>query len=142
MKSSSSSECGVSAPTIWADGTPPATASSTGAHVTPLFWLRHNPPQLDWFGGWWWPPYDVDPDSPICKSAAVAYEAVLNEPAKYYGFTAVDDATFLNQAGIPTITLGPGSIELAHTANEYIEIKDLLDAAKIYALTIVDWCGV
>ena len=72
----------------------------------------------------------------------MAYEAVLNEPAKYYGFTAVDDATFLNQAGIPTITLGPGSIELAHTANEYIEIKDLLDAAKIYALTIVDWCGV
>lgn len=105
-------------------------------------WLRNNPPQLDWFGGWWWPPYDIDPESPICKSAAVAYEAVLNEPAKYYGFTAVDDATFLNQAGIPTITLGPSSVELAHTANEYIEIKDLLDAAKIYALTIVDWCGV
>jgi len=105
-------------------------------------WLRENPPAMDWSGGWWWPPYDVPKDEPICRAAAVACEAVLNEPAKYYGFTAVDDATFLNQAGIPTITLGPGSIEVAHTANEYVEIKDLLDAAKIYALTIVEWCGV
>ena len=105
-------------------------------------WLRENPPELDWSGDWWWPPYDVPKDSPICLAAAKAYEAVLNEPAKFYGFTAVDDATFLNQAGIPTITLGPGSIEVAHTANEYVEVEDLLDAAKIYALTIVEWCGV
>ncbi|MFC2028817.1 ArgE/DapE family deacylase [Chloroflexota bacterium] len=105
-------------------------------------WLRVNPPKLDWTGDWWWPPYDVPKDAPICQAAAVACESVLNEPAKYYGFTAVDDASFLNQVGIPTITLGPGSIEVAHTANEFIEIKDLIDAAKIYALTIVEWCGV
>lgn len=105
-------------------------------------WLRENPPVLDWNGGWWWPPYDVDQDSPICLAAAAAYEAVMNEPAKYYGFTAVDDATFLNQAGIPTITMGPGSIEIAHTANEHIDIKELMDAVKIYALTIVEWCGI
>lgn len=105
-------------------------------------WLRENPPELDWRDGWWWPPYDVPKDTPICAAAAAAYEAVLGEPAKYYGFTAVDDATFLNQADIPTITMGPSSIEIAHTANEYIEIQDLLDAAKIYALTIVEWCGV
>ena len=105
-------------------------------------WLRDNPPEFDWWGGWWWPPYDVPKDSPICRAAAIAYESVLNEPAKYNGFTAVDDATFLNQAGIPTITMGPGSIEIAHTANEFIEIEDLVDAAKIYALTIVEWCGI
>jgi acetylornithine deacetylase/succinyl-diaminopimelate desuccinylase family protein len=105
-------------------------------------WLRENPPMLDWSGDFWWPPYDIPDDAPICKAAAVAYEAVLNEPAKYYGFTAVDDASFLTLAGIPSITLGPGSIEVAHTANEYVEIKDLLDAAKIYALTIVEWCGI
>jgi formylaminopyrimidine deformylase len=104
-------------------------------------WLRENPPILDW-GTMWWPPYNISRDAPICEVAARAYEAVLNEPAKYYGFTAVDDATFLNQAGIPAITLGPGSIEIAHTANEFIEIQDLLDAAKIYALTIAEWCGV
>lgn len=105
-------------------------------------WLRDNPPELDWWKNWWWPPYDIPKDSPICGAAALAYEAVLNEPAKFNGFVAVDDASFLNRAGIPTITMGPGSIEIAHTANEYIEIQDLLDAAKIYALTIAEWCGV
>jgi acetylornithine deacetylase/succinyl-diaminopimelate desuccinylase family protein len=105
-------------------------------------WLRENPPELDWFGDYWWPPYDIPKDSPICASAARAYEVVREEPAKYYGFTAVNDATFLNQVGIPTITMGPGSIEIAHTANEYITITDLMDAVKIYAHIIVDWCGI
>ena len=105
-------------------------------------WLRMHPPELDWHGGWWWPPYDIPKDSPICHAAAKAYEIVMNRPAKYYGFTAVDDASFLNAAGIPTITMGPGSIENAHTANEHIEIKDLIEAVKIYALTVIEWCGV
>jgi len=104
-------------------------------------WLNENPPQLDWTNDYWWPPYNVPLTSPICAAASAAYEAVLNKPAKYYGFTAVDDATFLNQAGIPTITMGPGSIEIAHTANEYIEINELVDAVKVYAMTIVEWCG-
>ncbi len=104
-------------------------------------WLRQNPPTVDW-GTFWWPPYDVPMDSPIVTACATAYESALNEPARFYGFTAVDDATFLNQAGIPAITLGPGSIEIAHTANEYVEIEDLLDATKIFALTMVEWCGI
>ena len=38
--------------------------------------------------------------------------------------------------------MGPGSIEIAHTANEHIEIEELMNAVKIYALTILEWCGV
>lgn len=104
-------------------------------------WLREHPPKVEWWD-FWWPPYDIPVDAPICQAAATAYQAVLDEPAKFYGLAAVDDATFLNQAGIPTITLGPGSIEVAHAANEYVEIEDLVDVAKIYALTIVEWCGI
>jgi acetylornithine deacetylase len=37
--------------------------------------------------------------------------------------------------------MGPSTVELAHTANEYVEIQDLVDAARVYALTIVEWCG-
>jgi len=66
----------------------------------------------------------------------------MEEPAKYYGFAAVDDAAFLNRAGIPAITIGPGDLRVAHAANEYVAIDELVDAAKIYALSIVEWCGV
>jgi acetylornithine deacetylase/succinyl-diaminopimelate desuccinylase family protein len=103
-------------------------------------WLREHPPRVEWWD-FWWPPYDVPQDAPICQAAAAGYEAALGEPAQFYGFAAVDDATFLNQLGVPAITMGPSTVELAHTANEYVEIQDLVDAARVYALTIVEWCG-
>jgi acetylornithine deacetylase/succinyl-diaminopimelate desuccinylase family protein len=104
-------------------------------------WLRENPPEVEWWD-FWWPPYDVPADAPICKAVATAYEAALGEPARFYGFAAVDDAVFLNQAGIPTITIGPGHLQVAHAPNEYVEIEEVVDAAKVYALAIVEWCGV
>jgi acetylornithine deacetylase/succinyl-diaminopimelate desuccinylase-like protein len=103
-------------------------------------WLREHPPRVEWWD-FWWPPYAVPQDAPICQAAAAGYEAALGEPAQFYGFAAVDDATFLNQLGVPAITMGPSTVELAHTANEYVEIQDLVDAARVYALTIVEWCG-
>ncbi len=103
-------------------------------------WLRENPPKVEWL--LWWPPYDVPFDAPICKAVAASYEAAMGEPVKYHGFAAVDDAAFLNRAGIPAITIGPGDVSVAHAVNEYVEISELVAAAKIYALAIVEWCGV
>lgn len=104
-------------------------------------WLRENPPEIDW-GASCWPPYDVPVDAPICTSVAAAYEAAVGESAKFYGFAAASDASFLNQAGIPTVVMGPGDLRVAHAPNEYVEIEELIDAAKIYALSIVEWCGI
>lgn len=103
-------------------------------------WLREHPPKVEW--PLWWPPFDLPKDAPICKTVAAAYETAIGEPVKYYGFAAVDDAAFLNRAGIPAVTIGPGDLRVAHAANEYVEIAELVDAAKIYALSIVEWCGV
>jgi len=103
-------------------------------------WLREHPPKVEWL--LWWPPFDVPADAPICKAVAKAYKATIGEPVKYYGFAAVDDAAFLNRAGIPAITIGPGSLCVAHAPNEYVEITELVDAVKIYALSIAEWCGV
>lgn len=104
-------------------------------------WLRENPPTLDW-NDFWWPPYDLAPYSPICTAAQTAYKHLFQEEVEPSGFMGVDDASFLNAAGIQTITMGPGTTNNAHTANEYVEIEDLVDAAKLYALTIVEWCEV
>jgi acetylornithine deacetylase len=105
-------------------------------------WLKENPPKLEWV--LWWPPYDLPADAPICKAVHAAYETLMNEPPKYSGFFAVDDASFLNLAGIPAITIGPGSgnIHGIHGADEFILISQLVDAAKIYALSIAEWCGI
>lgn len=103
-------------------------------------WLRENPPKVEWL--LWWPPYDVPADAPICQAVHQAYEAALGEAPKYYGFAAVDDAAFLNRGGVPAVSIGPGSLTVAHAPNEHVEITELMDSAKIYALSIVEWCGV
>ena len=103
-------------------------------------WLRENPPKVEWPRGW--PPYDLPADAPICRAVHVAYEAAMDETPKYYGFAAVDDATWFNLAGIPAITLGPGDLAVAHAPDEYVGIDELMEACRIYALSIVEWCGV
>ena len=102
-------------------------------------WLRENPPKVEWL--LWWPPYDVPADAPICQAVDKAYVGAMAKKPEYYGFAAVDDAAFLNRAGIPAISIGPGSIRVAHADNEYVDIHELVNAAKIYALSILEWCG-
>lgn len=109
-------------------------------------WLAENPPEVEWLG--YWPPYEVDVEHPICRMLMTSHLEVaegdprfLSEP-RVQNFAAVCDATFFNQAGIPAITYGPGNVLMAHRLNEYIPVEDLITAAKTFALTAMEWCGV
>jgi acetylornithine deacetylase/succinyl-diaminopimelate desuccinylase len=105
--------------------------------------------------------HDEDPDADlICRieewteaaesdgNAAIANacrEAVRIEtgatPADV-GFTGITDARFyINDADIPTVILGPGSLTVAHTANESVSIDELVAAARIYARVFVRFLG-
>jgi len=53
------------------------------------------------------------------------------------GLAVACDMVHLTTAGIPTVVLGPGDIALAHTADEYVGVQELVHAAKIYALLIL-----
>lgn len=46
------------------------------------------------------------------------------------------DAAHLAAAGLPSICLGPGSIEQAHTADEFISLTDLEDGADFFTRAI------
>ena len=125
--------------------TPEGVAAEIQAYIARFVqtdpWLRENPPEV-YVPLFSWPPFETSPEEPICKAAAAASEAVFNRPAIMYGAAYTSDASFIRQAGIPTILVGPGSIEVAHGFNEYVAIQDLMDAAKLYAMTIVEWCGI
>jgi acetylornithine deacetylase len=101
-------------------------------------WLEEHPPRLE-VGGWHYGA-EIDPAEPIVRSALDALNALGLEP-ELKGFGSLTDAIHLiNYAHIPTISLGP-KLGPAHTADEYIEIKELLAMTKALALTIMDWCG-
>ena len=42
------------------------------------------------------------------------------------------DAAAISAAGVPTVVFGPGSIDQAHTADEFIEIDELELATEIF----------
>ena len=36
---------------------------------------------------------------------------------------------------------GPGDVRLAHAANEYVDIEEIMFSTEIIANMIVNWCG-
>ncbi len=43
------------------------------------------------------------------------------------------DGTFFYDRGIPTVTCGPGIMELGHSSNEYVDLNEVRLAARIFA---------
>jgi formylaminopyrimidine deformylase len=103
-------------------------------------WLKQNRPAMEWKHHW--PAYDTPVDHPICQTVAHAYHDALEREAQFKGFPAVDDAVYLQKGGIPSISFGPGNVMMAHAVNEYVHCDDVIDACKVYAATVIDWCGV
>ena len=86
------------------------------------------------------PPSSTDPNASIVAAAERAAAAVLGRPVQAVGFSATCDMTYLvNSAGIPTIILGPGSIEVAHQANECVSLDQVTQAVDVYTRTVEEW---
>jgi succinyl-diaminopimelate desuccinylase len=81
-------------------------------------------------------------DSAIAALVRDAIAAETGSPPAFVGFTGITDARFyINDAHIPTVIAGPGSLSLAHTANESIGVDELVAAARAYARIFVGFLG-
>ncbi len=86
---------------------------------------------------WMHPPMLVDEaldtptDSPVVALATeIASELGLDSsPA---GVPFGSDASKLSRVGVPSLIFGPGSIDRAHAAIEYVEIDQVVQAAEFY----------
>jgi acetylornithine deacetylase len=47
------------------------------------------------------------------------------------GMTAWVDAAFLNEAGIPAVCYGPGDLAQAHSADEWIDVAEIVTCADV-----------
>ena len=78
-------------------------------------------------------------DSEIAEAVRRASAAERGASAPDAGFTGITDARYyINDAAIPTVIFGPGSLGVAHTADEWIDVEDLVLGARIYARLFVD----
>jgi acetylornithine deacetylase/succinyl-diaminopimelate desuccinylase family protein len=86
------------------------------------------------------PPSRTEPGAAIVRAAERAASAILGRPIRAAGFSATCDMTYLvNGAGIPTIILGPGGIDVAHQVNEYVALDEVARAVEVYLGTIQAW---
>jgi len=85
---------------------------------------------------------EVDVGHPIVKASEDAIFKVTGESARIKSFTAWSDGGLINTYGkIPTIVLGPGNLESAHSASEYLEIGQVVKATAIYAEIAMKFCS-
>lgn len=73
-------------------------------------------------------------DHPVVRLAEESVEAVLGRPVTAGGVPYGTDASNLSGVGgIPCVVLGPGSIDQAHTDDEWVPLEEVRRAAVVYA---------
>jgi acetylornithine deacetylase/succinyl-diaminopimelate desuccinylase-like protein len=81
-------------------------------------------------------------ETPIAEAIRAAAAAETGAVPPDVGFTGITDARFyLNDAAIPTVIFGPGDLSVAHTADEWIGVDDLVAGARTYARLFASFLG-
>lgn len=78
---------------------------------------------------------EVDATAPVVTRLQPVLRSVGIDPTPL-GAPFGSDATKFTRAGSPTVVFGPGSIEQAHSPDEYVEIDQVVLAAEILVRTI------
>jgi len=82
------------------------------------------------------PLVSISKDEPIAAISAQAYKDVTGKDPIWNGVPGATDGTFLSAwKNIPCIVNGPGPRHIPHQIDEYVEIDEAYECAKIYALT-------
>ncbi len=84
------------------------------------------------------PPSDLPPDDPLV-TALVAATAATGPRAPIAGVTYWSDAALFNAAGMPTVCHGPGTIALAHGAEEWVPTAEIERAADTLTAFLARW---
>ncbi len=96
--------------------------------------------------GWEWRSDVVPAEMPSDHELVIATldaGAGIGRPGKPGGLDSWHDAaTFTRRGGTPTFSYGCDGLATAHTIDESIVAEELVDAAAIYALAAMRWCGV
>jgi acetylornithine deacetylase len=73
-------------------------------------------------------------DHPLVRAAEASVEAVLGRPVTAGGVPYGTDASNISGVGgVPCVVLGPGSIDQAHTDDEWVSLEEVRQAAAVYA---------
>jgi acetylornithine deacetylase len=100
-------------------------------------WLRHNPATVEIYGGRF-AAAEMRSDALLPTSLAEAVEIVTGKQARFTGVSYGSDMRLLvNQGKTPTVLFGPGDVRVAHSANEYVPIDEIVTCAQALAVWLL-----
>jgi acetylornithine deacetylase len=90
-------------------------------------------------------PFEVDTASRIVTSMNAQYKAIRDDdqptgPIRPQAFYGTDAAHFLHRLGMEGVVCGPGG-KFNTMPDERVELRDYLDAVRLYLAVILDICG-
>jgi succinyl-diaminopimelate desuccinylase len=79
-------------------------------------------------------------DDPVVQAADWATRQMSNQEPTYAGVPGATDGTFLwALKNIPIVTMGAGDRQVPHQVDEWVDLDQLVETAKIYALTALHY---
>jgi acetylornithine deacetylase len=80
-------------------------------------------------------------EHPFSQLSREVLGRVHANPGVWAKTPGTDMRHLMNYGSTPTVIVGPGDDELAHTANESVDLRKVVDAASFYALLALEWAG-
>ncbi len=89
------------------------------------------------------PVVGITKEEPIARVSAGAVRDVTGREPVWNGVPGATDGTFLSAwKSIPCLVNGPGPRHIPHQADEYVEIDQVVDCARVYAIASSRFFGV
>ncbi len=104
-------------------------------------WLSSHRPSISWFGPQW-EPAELPGDHWLPKLVDKACEDALGrKPTRAAIAGGTDMRLFTNLFRIPAVIFGPGDDRVAHFRNEWVSLREVNRACRVYALAALAWNG-
>ncbi len=88
-------------------------------------------------------PLDIPAGEDSIKTLVSSFEQVMESKAVVAPSPFVGDVNYMFEKGIKGVNWGPGDLSMGiHGANEHVPVDQVVAAAKLYAATAINWCGI
>jgi acetylornithine deacetylase len=94
---------------------------------------EHDPPYM---AG---PPLGDEANGQVAERLAATAGEVTGRDCRRRGVAFATEAAFFARAGCPAVVFGPGSIQQAHTDDEWLSLEQLHEAAEIFYRFVMSW---
>ena len=82
----------------------------------------------------------VERDEPLVRAMVRGVRQATGRPPRFGGVPGSTDGTILRTTlGIPIVTCGPGHRLIPHQVDEHVEVSELIDAARIYVASALNF---